>query len=671
MKKFVILFTVNFFTILMSGQIQVTSPVMLATDQAKLNEIINEMNGKAFLEAFQDLNSFIQNYPNVGELYYLRAAARRNLNDFSGSVSDLKMAKGAGIKNNLDYIELMTSKEAMVQYLLKNLEHKADLDPKRNYRPVILPGDTIQGAMRPERSCYDVSFYNLTVKIIPDTKSIEGRNEIFFLTTRETRVIQVDLSPIYAINYIKWADRSLNYKRIEGGIFIDLGEMVPEGTSGKIEIEYNGTPLIARKPPWNGGFVWEKDKNKIHAGVACEHLGASSWWPVKDHLSDKPDSMTINLLVPKGYTGISNGNLVSHADTDGYYSSFKWHVSYPINTYNVTFYMGDFVNFNEKYNNGASSFDMDFYVLPKNLEKARKYYAQTREIISVFEKCFGSYPFPGDGVGMVEAPFEGMEHQGAIAIGGGYGKGNNRRDYWTKEYDYLLIHETAHEWWGNALAIGDMADAWINEGFGTYAECLFAEEKAGYEGYIKALAPQFSNILNLWPLVGERNINANTFLGGDIYHKGSAMLNNLRCIINNDTLFKNMIKSFFLKNVYKIVNTSDFVNHVHKYTNSDFTDFFNIFLYNAEPPVLLCSYTISKDNTLNFTYKWINTGKNFTMPFCIAVSDKEYIRLVGTTSQQSFRYENAKKFYLPNENRYNIEAIPPNSFTYYATSWLF
>jgi aminopeptidase N len=314
---------------------------------------------------------------------------------------------------------------------------------------------------------------------------------------------------------------------------------------------------------------------------------------------------------------------------------------------------------------------IDYYVLPKNLKKAREYYTQTKDVLSIFEKLFGNYPFSADGVGLVEAPFEGMEHQGAIAIGGEYGKSNNRRDYWTKDYDYLIIHELAHEWWGNAVAIGDMADAWINEGFGTYSEFLFAEEKFGYPEYIRVAASNFSSILNIWPIVGERNINSNTFLGGDIYNKGAAMLNNLRCIINNDSLFKRIIKDFYLKNIYRIVTTNDFIRHVRDYTNTDYADFFNKFLFETDPPVLSCSYSLDRKNTLTFNYRWTRVGPGFSMPFCIAINNKEYIRLNATTFPQTFSYENVKSFFLPNEYRYEKELVPPNSFTYYWTAWPF
>jgi len=642
----------------------------LPEDRAKYESILSNLRKSDYLNGILELNSFIPRYPMYGELYFLRAFARMRLNDCNGAKKDFLMAKWAGLSSEESTINFMTSKEYLVKKLIKNLGYDYKLDSLRGYKPVIEPKDTLQGGMRPERSCFDVNFYDLKIKILPETKSIEGSNRIFFTTTANTGRIQIDLFPEYTIDVIKWKDKQLNYSRNFGAVFIEFGEEIPAGSKEDIFIQYKGVPRIAPKPPWNGGFVWEKEKNRHHIGVACEQLGASSWWPCKDHLSDKPDSMRITLLVPKGYKGISNGNLRAETENGDGFTSFEWFVSYPINSYNVTVYMGDFVNFNEQFKNANGSYQIDYYVLPKNLEKAIKYYVKTKEILTVFEKIFGEYPFKNDGVGMVEAPFEGMEHQSAIAIGGAYGKESNRRDYWTKDYDYLLIHETAHEWWGNAIAIGDMADAWINEGFATYSEYLFAEEKLGYPEYIKALALNNGVILNIWPIVGQRDINEDTFLGGDIYNKGAAMLNNLRCIINNDTLFRKIIRDYFERYKFKITTTSDFTNLVKEYTHNDYTDFFSKFLYDSEPPILSCSYKL-ENNTLMFNYRWVNVGKNFTMPFCIAINDKEFIRLNGTPFPQTYIHPKAKSFYLPNEARYDKEKIPVNTFTYYWTSWPF
>jgi aminopeptidase N len=645
------------------------SSAVRAEDKKLVEIIVSDIDRGLCFEALDQINSLIAKYPGEGFFHMLKGAARIFMNDVEGGRKDFMDARNLGYMPN-DMMNAIISKEYMINLLLKDQGYDFILDPLRSYKPVIEQKDFLRGGLSVERTCFDVLFYDLTVKILPETKSIEGKNSIYFRTLTNTRSIQIDLYPEYTITNILWNDRMLNYTRNFGAIFIDFGEELKTGSQELIVVEYNGVPREAPRPPWNGGFVWEKVKGRHHIGVACEHLGASSWWPNKDHLSDKPDSMRINIQVPEGYQAVSNGNLRSEKEVGDGFKSFEWFVSYPINNYNVTFYMGDFVNFNENYTNAEGTYKIDYYVLPSNLKKAKEYYVQTKEIIDVYEKLFGEYPFMNDGVAMVEAPFEGMEHQGAIAIGGNYGKSSRKRDYWTKDYDYLLVHETGHEWWGNAVAIGDMAEAWINEGFTTYSEYLFAEEKYGYPTYVKAAALNQKNILNLWPMVGQKGINENTFIGGDIYNKGAAMLNNLRCVMDNDTLFKKIIKEYFERYRYKITTTDDFVKLVHETTKCDYSDFFNKFLYAAEPPVLKVSYTI-KNKMLSFTYNWINVGQNFEMPFCIAINNTDYIRLVGTTQKQVYNQEAVKSFFLPNEYRFDEKLVPRNSLTYYWTSWPF
>jgi aminopeptidase N len=634
-----------------------------------IESVIADLDRGLSLEALDKISFLVSKYPGEGYFRMLKGAARMYMNDVEGARKDFLTAQQLGYMNN-EMMNATTSKEYMVNMLLKDQGYDFILDPLRGFKPVIEQKDILQGALSPERTCFDVLFYDLTVKILPETKSIEGKNSIWFRTLTDTRIIQIDLFPEYTITNILWNEKKLSYTRNFGAVFIDFGEELKTGSREVIVVEYNGVPREAPRPPWNGGFVWEKVKGRHHVGVACEHLGASSWWPNKDHLSDKPDSMRINIRVPAGYKAVSNGNLRSEKEAGKGYKNFEWFVSYPINNYNVTFYMGDFVNFNEKITNSKGSYQIDYYVLPPNLKKAEEYYAQTKEIVGVYEKLYGEYPFMNDGAAMVEAPFEGMEHQGAIAIGGNYGKSSRKRAYWTKDYDYLLVHETGHEWWGNAVAVGDMADAWINEGFTTYSEYLFAEEKYGYPAYVKAAALNQKYIKNIWPIVGQKGINENTFIGGDIYNKGAAMLNNLRCIMDNDTLFKKIIKDYFEKYRYKITTTDDFVNLVNETTKHNYSDFFNKFLYSADPPVLKCNFVI-KNKTLSFTYNWINVGKDFEMPFCIAINDKEYIKLVGTTKLQVYNRDDVKSFFLPNEFRFDEKLVPRNSLTYYWTSWPF
>jgi aminopeptidase N len=273
-----------------------------------------------------------------------------------------------------------------------------------------------------------------------------------------------------------------------------------------------------------------------------------------------------------------------------------------------------------------------------------------------------------DGIAMVEAPYAGMEHQGAIAIGDEYGE-TKRRNYESSEYDYLLVHETAHEWWGNTITMGDMADAWLSEGFATYTEHLFIEDKLGYKAYLSAASTSMMEVMNIWPVVGDRNVNDNSFVGGDIYRKGAAILNNLRCTMNNDSAFFKLIKNFYNARKYKISKTSDFIEFVNNFTAYDYTDFFNKFLYETEPPILEYQYTLNA-GVLEFKYKWTKVGKQFKMPFALCLNDNEHIRIEGNTKEKTIKLENVKSFYIPNEYRFDKNTIGKNALTYFWTNWV-
>lgn len=620
-----------------------------------------------FYDAIREMDSYLIKYPRAGAIYSDRAVAKLYLNDLIAASQDLVSSYKLSYHGRDLLVKRYASKDFLVNLLTKNYLEEGALNAENGFMPVFGLKDSLQGSLRPERTCFDIWFYDLTVKILPETKSIEGCNQIYFRTTQITNKIQIDLADKFRINSITWKGKELKYTRIFNAIFISFDENLSANENEMITIRYAGIPRVAPSPPWNGGFVWKKKRGHWWVGVACEHLGASSWWPCKDHLTEKPDSMRINIQVPAGYQAISNGNLRSMHPIDKTYNNFEWFVSYPINSYGVTFYMGKFVNFNEVFTNPNGSYNIDYYVLPHHLKKAKKYYNQTKDIVRVYEKLFGEYPYKKDGMAMVEAPYAGMEHQSAIAIGDEYGK-YDRRGYENTDYDYLVVHETAHEWWGNTVTMGDMADAWISEGFATYAEYLFMEERFGYEAYLTACSKNMLYIVNIWPIVGPRDVNDNSFIGNDIYHKGATMLNNLRCIIDNDSLFFALIKSFYNQYKFKIVTTSDFISFINITAGKDYTDFFIKFLYDIDPPVLQYEFTL-KNDTLVFSYKWTKVGKNFTMPFSITIDDDKNYRLNGTTDDQIFKMANVKSFYLPNEKRFKKNQITKNSFTYYWTSW--
>jgi len=633
----------------------------------RFNDILTYIENKDYYTAIKKMDELLHSYPNDALIYYNRGVVNYLLNDYIAARKNIEKAKSLGFDQKPNFVNFITSKEYLVKILSKHYIDFALLNPNKNYKQNFGRKDSLRGALRPERTCYDVYYYNLTVKVLPSTKSIEGNNVIYFKTTQTTNRIQIDLSQNLSISSITWQGREQKFTRIDDAVFINFDTFIQNDKKESIRVNYAGKPRIAPSPPWDAGFVWKHNRFNWWVGVSCEQLGASSWWPCKDHLSDKPDSMTINVQVPQKYQAIANGNLRSTKPISTQYTNFEWFVSYPINSYGVTFYMGKFDNINEKYTNANGSYSFDYYVLHQHLNKAKKFYNQMKDIVKIYEDLYGEYPYKNDGLGMVEAPFAGMEHQSAIAIGDEYGK-NTPWNYKNNPYNYLLIHETAHEWWGNTVTMADMADAWLSEGFTTYTEQLFMEKEFGYSEYLYAASNNMKEIFNVWPIVGYRDVNDNSFIGGDIYNKGASVLNNLRCCIDNDSLFFAIIKGFYKENMFKTIATKDFTDYVNTKTQHDYSDFFNKFLYDAEPPILEYKY-LQKNDTLTLNYKWINVGKNFTMPFSISINDLRNIRLIASSEPQTIIIENVKSFYLPNENRYNKDIIGKNSLTYFWTSW--
>jgi len=633
----------------------------------QLKEVFDYYDDDEFYKAISKLDELVVDYPEEPKSYFYRGMVHLEMNNYYDGRNDLIRAVDLGWTRKKEFINFLTSKKFIVDEFVKYSKFDYSLSDTNGFKITHNLCDSLQGGLRPERTCYDVYYYDLTVKVLPKTKSIDGLNKIYFKVLNDTKRIQLDLSDKLEIEFIKMNGNDLVFERICNAVFVDFNEELVANQNYELTVKYSGSPRIAPDPPWNGGFVWKNKRFKKWVGVACEHLGASSWWPCKDHLSEKPDSMTINVQVPSKYKGISNGNLISTKEIEGKYTNYEWFVSYPINSYNVTFYMGDFVNFSEEYTNRKGKYNIDYYVLPFHLETARKYYSQTKDIVKVYENLFGEYPYKDDGIAMVEAPYEGMEHQSAIAIGDSY-QSDGAYFYEDTDYSYIVVHELAHEWWGNTVTMGDMADAWISEGFATYTELLFMEQTYGYKKYIRAAAEQMLYILNIWPMVGAPDVNDNSFFGGDIYNKGAAMLNNLRCDINNDTIFFGMIKSFYQNNMFKTLKTIDFINHVNNYTGKDYTEFFNKFLYDIEPPILEYEFVL-KDNILRMRYKWDNVGEGFTMPFSITINEKFNYRLEGTTEYTVVSFSNVEKFYIPTEKYYNSDNISKNAFTYFWTHW--
>ncbi len=631
-------------------------------------EGLNSISRENYHGVITGMTDYLQVNPDNATAVYNRGLARLKLGDVDNACRDFLKAESIGLARHASLIKYYCDPSYKLKFLKKYYYNNEELSVENGYRPAYTRADTLRGALRHERNCFDVYYYDLTVRIIPGARQIKGHNNIYFMVMDTSHSVQIDLFDNYKIDKITWNGQELHFKREFNAIFVRFPDMLKPGERHIITVEYYGKPGKAADPPWKGGFVWKRDKRHNRwIAVACEHLGASSWWPNKDHLSDEPDSMTISIEVPENYRAISNGNLKSVEKAGKSYNRFIWFVSYPINNYNVTFYIGKYTQLNDTLILGNNTLQIKYYVMPYNFEKAEQHFEQTHEVIRFYCEVFGKYPFLRDGFSLVESPYAGMEHQTAIAYGNSYSNDKNDHAYRNKQYDYIIVHETAHEWWGNSVSAGDMADVWIHEGFATYAELLFIEYIFGKEEYLHEIRNKSFYIQNFWPMVQNRNVNENSFAGNDIYNKGAIMLHSLRCTINNDSLFFKIIKDFYIQNCYKIVDTDDFIELVNRKTKKDYNAFFNKYLYDSRLPVLEYSFRKNSDD-LVFAFKWTGVEDGFEMPFCIETDKRKSVRFIGTTRQQEILLENTSWFNF--FNKWNDpEGVKDNSYTFFWTSF--
>ena len=516
--------------------------------------------------------------------------------------------------------------------------------------PVFTHADSLRGELTPGRSCYDVYFYDLHLKIDTGTHSISGYNTIYFKVVKDFDIMQVDLFRNMDIDSIIFHRTHLsNYFRDSNTIIFNINNKCNgcvlhlvefEGAKDSIKIYYHGSPQIAKNPPWDGGFIWSKDSlGNPWIDVACEGTGASLWWPCKDHLSNKPDSMRMTFDVPEGLMCVSNGRLRAETKLNDGYTRFTWFVSKPIINYDVTLNIADYAHISDYYLNGKDTLTLDYYVLKYNEEKARKHFEQVKPMLACYEKFFGKYPFYTDGYKLVESTYWGMEHQSCVAYGNHYQNNNFG-------FDFIIIHESAHEWWGNSLSCSDAADMWLHEAFATYAEALYIECTQNYQTAVKYLHKQQKRISNKYPIIGPYNVNfQGTNDDDDMYFKGTWMLQTFRHVINNDSLFFAILRGLQKKFEYTSTNSKDVIACISKIAGKEYTPFFNQYLYNAKPPVF--EYKLKQEgNGVLLSYRWDSVVKNFQMPLKVtskvADSVKTYITITPGTEWQSLQLNNLK-----------------------------
>lgn len=505
--------------------------------------------------------------------------------------------------------------------------------------------DSLRGSLRAERTCFDVVYYDLDVTVDPKAQYIKGSNAIVFKALAASNKIQLDLFEQYNITAIKTAFTSnpteLSFERECQAIFINFEETLKPGKTYQIEVFYEGKPQVAERAPWDGGFVWNKDEeDNDWIGVACQGLGASSWWPNKDHLSDEPDSMRINCTVPNDLMAVSNGNLIDKMEVDSTQTKYSWAVSYPINNYNVSLNIANYTNFSDVYfNEDGDSLHLDYYVLPYNLEKAKKQFEQVKPMMACFEKYLGPYPFYKDGFALVETPYLGMEHQSGIAYGNQYKTGYAGRDFSQigLDFDYIIIHETGHEWWGNSVSKKEAADMWIHEGFCTYSEALYVECLHGYETAMDYVNARRNRVGNKKPMVGIRGVNEE---GTDMYDKGMLFLNTLRSIIDDDEVWFKTIKA--ITEEFKMKNTDydELTAFISKSTGVDLSKIFEQYLTTPNLPVF--EYQLKKSGKLK--YRWNAETTGFEMPLKIRGNkNQDFITIKPTTSFKKMKLRDFNK----------------------------
>ncbi len=489
--------------------------------------------------------------------------------------------------------------------------------------------DTLRGNLTPIRTCYDVTFYDLSVMIDEQELSLEkSYNIIHFTALTDFNKMQIDLSSNMEIFSIEFEEDNLDFNREFDAVYINFKRTIKKGEQTLIKIWYGGYPREAINPPWDGGFSWENDKNgNPWIGVSCQGLGASIWWPCKDHQSDEPDSMRITSKVREPWQVISNGNLRSDtSEWNQYLGSWvnvrEWFVSYPINNYNVTLCVGDYVTLSEEYISEKDTLQMDYYVLRYNKEKAIEHFKQVIPMMSCFENYFGEYPFWNDGYALVETSYLGMEHQSAIAYGNDFLAGYHGNTSYIDDldFDFIIIHESGHEWWGNSITTNDIADMWVHEGFCTYSEVLYVECMYGYEAMLSYVNNQKKRVRNDKAVVGPYHVNKEG--SSDMYYKGSLMLHTLRNLISDDKLWFEVIKGISTDFKYKTINGQEIIDYINNKVNKDFTTFFIQYLENKEIPEL--QYKLQKEGrnyTLVFRWKAIN---NFNFPVLINIGKDDF-----------------------------------------------
>ena len=488
------------------------------------------------------------------------------------------------------------------------------------------------------RANNDLLAYLLDIRVDPVKKFVSGKNRIRFRMLADDTRIQLDLYDNLNVDKIEqivnWEEPrarhpelkqlQLKYERDSGAVFVDFPETLKAGRTYTIDFYYSGTPKTTGR---FGGFTFGKDPaNRDWIFTACEGEGASIWWPNKDQWKDEVDGMKISVAIPNGLTDVSNGKFVGKTDLGDGYTRWDWMVQYPINNYDVSVNIGTYEHWSER----AGDVPLDFYALPEDLERAKKQFAQAKGMIEAFTHYFGEYPFKNDGYKLIQAPYSGMEHQSAVTYGNHFANGYLERD-WTgvgisPRFDFIIIHESGHEWFGNSITAADRSDMWIHEGWTTYLECLYVEYMYGKDDGLKYTNGYKSKVQNRAPIIAARGVNATP--PQDMYFKGALFLNTLRSVVNDDARWWALLKDFYQHFKYRTIMTEEIVAWFNQKTKMNLTPVFDQYLRRTALPKLELKFAAAAGTV---SYRWKVDEPAFAMP--IRVGTKEHWEIIRPTTE--------------------------------------
>ena len=498
--------------------------------------------------------------------------------------------------------------------------------------------ELLRGEYGRYRANNDLLYYDLDVRIDPEKKWISGRNTVRFKMLKDDNRIQLELYANLNIDRIVQGTRDLKYTRDLNTVYIDFPATLRSGRTYSIDFHYSGAPLEVGR---FDALAFKKDPAGGHwINTANEGVGSSVWWPGKDQWRDEPEGMDIRVAVPNPLINVSNGRFIGKTDLGDGYTKWHYRVHYPINSYNVSLNIANYVHFGET----MGDLTLDYYVLPASVEKAKKQFAQVKPMMEAFSKYFGEYPFKRDGFKLIEVPYSGMEHQSAVTYGNRFANGYLERD-WTGvgvslKFDFIIIHESAHEWFGNAVSAAEQSDMWIQEGWATYLECLYVEHLFGYDDALKYTNGYKSKIANEEPIVIERGLARSP--NQDQYFKGALFLHTLRNVIDDDAKWFKLIRDLYDEFKYTNSMTEEHIAFVSKQLGQNMTPIFDQYLRRPALPLLELTFN---DAEKLVWYRWRADERSFAMP--IRVGDParwqtihptaEWKSLPWTASRESFK----------------------------------